>query len=129
MRTLKELVSNVDELTDAKLSKTGWKRRKSGVFTVDLNGEVVGWLGLNTAYYRNGVAINPVIGVRDQKLERLVAESLDMKPHQYLPATFGTNVGYLTPQKKYAAWSFQEGKDCEDLVTQMAAIVEKFGRP
>ena len=112
-----------------KLAVGGFKKRKLGIFTLGLNTEIIGWLGLNTAHYQDGVAINPVVGVRHQKLERLIAELLDMKPSEYIPGSFGRPVGYLMPQKEYASWSFREGDDCEPLVGEMVSAVEKFGRP
>jgi hypothetical protein len=33
------------------------------------------------------------------------------------------------PGKKYAAWSFQEGNNCEPSVAEMVAAVEGFARP
>jgi len=130
MRISKELDSNVFLLTAAELSKTGWKKRRPGILTLDTHDESIGWLGLNTAHYRGGILkINPVIGVRHQRLEQLVAEFSGMKPHQYIPPSVSTNAGYLMPEKKYRVWSFQEGGNCEASVAEMAGAIEKFGRP
>ena len=126
----KELASKVFELARVELSEIGWQKRKPGIFTFAINDDIIGWLGLNTAHYRGGIfEVGLGVGVRHQKLELMVAEFSGMKPHRYIPPSFGTNVGYLMPEQKYASWSFQEGNDCKAAVTAMVATVEKFARP
>jgi hypothetical protein len=128
-RKPKDFVSHVFALAAEQLARIGFQKRKTDIFTVALNEEVIGWLGMNKALYHEGVLqINPVVGVRHQELESHLSALLDQKPHQYIPASLSTNVGYLMPEEKYAAWSFQEGEDCKTLVTQMVATVDEFGR-
>jgi len=129
MKVSKDLVSGVFAMAAEKLAGSSFQKRKPGIFTLGLNTEIIGWVGLNTAHYQDGVAINPVVGVRHQKLERLVAESLDIKLSEYIPATISTSIGYLMPQRKFVEWSFKESENCEPLVTEMVAAVEKWGRP
>lgn len=130
MTVSKDFVSHVLTLAAEQLARIDFQKRKADIFTVAVNEEIVGWLGLNTAPYRGGVLqINPVVGVRHQKLESRVAELLEQKPHKYVPASISTNLGYLMPERKYAAWSFQEDANCEAPVAEMVAAIEKFGRP
>ena len=126
----KKLDSKVFALTDSELSKTGWRKRKPGIFTLDIGNQSIGWLGLNTAHYRGGrLEINPVIGVCHSGVEELVAESSGMKFHQYTSPSVSITIGYLMPKKKYAAWSFEEEGNNEALVAEIAVAVERFGRP
>ncbi len=130
MAVSKDFVSHLFALAAEQFARIGFQKRKADIYTVAVNEEVVGWLGLNKALYRGGVLqINPVVGVRHQKLESRVAELLDQKPHQYVPASISTNVGYLTMKKEYASWSFQEDANCEAAVAAMVATVERFGLP
>lgn len=130
MSVSKTFVSRVFALAADKLGAIGFEKRKADIFTLNINEGVVGWLGLNKALYRGGIVqINPVVGIRHQKLETVVADLLGQKPDQYVTASISTNVGYLMPEKKYAAWSFQEGDNGEALVAGMVAAVDKFGRP
>jgi hypothetical protein len=130
MTVSKEFVSHVFALAAEQLAQIGFQRRRTDIFTVTVNEEVVGWLGLNKALYHGSILqVNPVVGVRHQKLESRVAELLDQRPHPYIPASISTNVGYLTPEKRYLVWSFQEGVNCESVVFEMIAAIEKFGRP
>ncbi len=53
---------------------------------------MLGWLGLNRASTHDaGTAVElfPVVGVRHQGVERVVAELRGEKFHQYIPATVG----------------------------------------
>jgi len=130
MTVSKDFVSYVFALAAEQLARAGFQKRKVDIYTSAVNGEVAGWLGLNKALYREGVLqINPVVGVRHQKLESRVAELLGQKPHQYVPATISTNVGYLMPEEKYVAWSFKADANCETPVAEVVAAIGKFGRP
>ncbi len=130
MTVSKDFVSHVFALAAEQLARAGFQKRKADIYTSTVNEEVIGWLGLNKALYRGGVLqINPVVGVRHQKLESRVAELLGQKPHQYIPASISTNVGYLMPEQKYVAWSFQEDANCDAPVAEMVAAIGRFGRP
>jgi hypothetical protein len=123
-------VSHVFTVTAGKMAGIGFKKRQAGIFTLCLNEEVLGWVGLNTAHYAGGVlTINPTVGVRHQELETLVSNLMGMKPHQYIPPTIGTPIGYLTPKKQFTTWSFQEGTDCDAVVAEMVETVDKVGKP
>jgi hypothetical protein len=130
MSVSKDFVSHIFALAAEQFAHTGFQKRKVDIYTIAVNGDGVGWLGLNKALYRGGVLqMNPVVGVRHQKLESRVAELLGQKPHQYIPASISTNLGYLMPEKKHVAWSFQEHANCETPVAEMVAAIGTFGRP
>ena len=60
----------------ALLVKSGLKKRAGHVFTLEIAAGVLGWLGLNRATKHRGpgeVESSPVVGVRFQEVERLVA--------------------------------------------------------
>lgn len=122
-------VSHVFTVTAEKMAGIGFQKRKAGIFTLRLNDEVLGWVGLNTANYAGGVLeINPTVGVRHQELEVLVSKLTGAKPHQFLPPTICASIGYLMPKRQFIAWSFQEGTDCNALVAEMVEAVDTFGR-
>lgn len=71
------------------LANIGFRKLAGDVFTLALTPDVIGWLGLNRATQHRGlgeVEINPVVGVRFQEVERLVAECRGEKV-PCLPAT------------------------------------------
>jgi hypothetical protein len=94
------------------LLQLGFRKRAGAVFTLDFTPDVVGWLGLNRATRDRApgeVEINPVVGVRFQSVERLVAECRKEKFHSYQPPTISSPLGYVMPQKQYKAWLFSRG--------------------
>ncbi len=109
----------------------GWKKRHPGIFTMQLNEETLGWLGLNTGRgYGPGILeVNPVVGVANERLERFVAELMEIKYTPAIPPSVSANIGYFTPEETYKKWMFQEGEDLEPLVVTLASAVETFGYP
>lgn len=92
---------------EAAIADLGYKRRKAGLFTRELADDVLGWLGLNTATRSQPaghVLVNPVIGVRFQKIEELVAEGRGEKAHRYTPPTLSTTLVKVTPGSSSTNW-------------------------
>lgn len=90
-----------------RLKGLGFRKRAGEIFTTELEGDLIGWIGLNraTKYTRDGeYEVNPVIGIRHQRVERLVAELSGTKFHSYLPPTVSSPLGYLMPEARYRAW-------------------------
>jgi len=89
------------------LVQLGFRRRTTGIYTLDLGHEVLGWLGLNkaTRHYEPGRAlINPIVGVRHQRVERLVSEILGERVHEYVPPTVSTPIYSLMDHSTYTEW-------------------------
>lgn len=115
----------------AHLARMGFKKRTGDVFTLDLAPGVLGWLGLNRATQHRGpgeVEVSPVVGVRFQEVERLVAECRGEALHAYQPPTISSPLGYLMPNKKYMAWLFTPGGS-EEVSARMADAVAAHGVP
>lgn len=108
------------------LAELGFKKRTGGIFTIDVEKNVLGFLGLNSAsrhLARGEVEINPCVGVRHQQIERLVAELRGAKFHSYIPATTGTPIGYLFPEPRFRQWHFtpdNAGETAKDMVNAIA---------
>ena len=124
-------IKGVFELADAEFRKAGWTKRKPDIFSQDLSEDGYGRVGLNKAIGRgNGILeINPIVGVGSHKLERFWMEMIGQKFQPYIGAAIGRNVGYLIPEKKYRPWLFREQDNCEALLADMVATVQKYGRP
>src|SRR5690242_10447195 len=91
------------------LGAYGFRKRAGQVLTAELAPDVLGWIGLNRATKHRApgeVEINPVVGVRHQAVERLVAELLGIKFHAYVPPTVCTPLGYLLPEARFRSWLF-----------------------
>lgn len=127
----KQLIKSVFGLADAEFRKAGWTRRKPGIFSLGLSEDIYGRVGLNRAIGRGQgiLEVNPIVGVGSHKQEKLLMDLLELKFQPYVGAAIGSNVGYLTPERKYRRWLFHEEDDCEALMADMVAAVEEFGRP
>jgi len=105
------------------------KRAKHQIFVTRITSDVIGMVGLNKAIgHGDGILeINPVVGVRNQQIERLVAE-LDNEPfNELLPATLAGNIGYLSPENKYLPFLFNEATAIEMVADKLCKTVEAYG--
>lgn len=112
------------------LTALGLRKRSGPIFTMELATDVLGWLGLNTAskYLPAGVVeVNPVVGVRHQTVERLIADLRGEAFHAYLPPTVSISIGYVMPERCYVAWDVGEGRP--ESVAELTAAVERHGLP
>ena len=126
------LTGEVVDAARGPLGELGFQKRSGEIFTAGVANGVLGWLGLNRAYRRSedALEVNPVVGVRNQAVERLVAELRAEKFHPYQPPTVSTPLGYLTAPGKYTPWLFTRGGVA--VATEMSnlvAAVAEFGLP
>ena len=115
----------------AALAAVGWKKRAGDVFTRVLTGDAIGWLGLNTAVGRSDglLEVNPVLGVRHQGVEHLVAELTQEKFRRHVPATLSVHLGYVMPEGRYRPWLFGADQPVESAAREMVAAVVAYGLP
>ena len=127
----KKIISEVMRIARQELCALGMRKRTGEIYTCKLNEETLGWIGLNRAIERgNGMLeINPVIGVRNQSLEKVLSDIRGEKFHTYIPPSTGIHLGYLMPQKDYVPWLFAEGKDNTAKVKDMVVTIMKYGKP
>lgn len=112
------------------LEAVGFRKRAGQVFTIEVTDGVLGWLGLNRASRHRPpgeVEINPVVGVRHQAVEQIVAELRGEKFHPYQPPTVSTPLGYLMPGDRYRAWIITD--DAEEVAADLVAAVECYAMP
>src|ERR1700690_3262959 len=91
------IMNTVFCVVETQLVAHGFERRKSGIFTIKMSADAIGWIGLNTATrgQKGFLEINPVVGVRNQQIERLVAELTGEKFDEITPPTLCGNTGYM----------------------------------
>jgi hypothetical protein len=122
---------HISELIRTNLTSLGYRKRRGNIYTFDLTEETIGWVGLNTVTHRGGglMEINPVIGVRNQHLEKTLADIEGKKFDSYIPPTVCIHLGYLMPQNQYLPWYYEPGADDVATAQQMAASIEEYGKP
>jgi len=122
--------AGLDEVR-ARLVVVGFKKRAGQVFTRELGDDVLGWLGLNRATRHRPVGeveVNPVVGVRHQGVERVVAELRGEKFHAYQPPTVNTSLGYLMPEQRYRGWVI-DADGSAGAPEDLARAVEAYALP
>jgi hypothetical protein len=109
----------------------GFEQRKPGVFSSSISEEVIGWIGLNKAIcgLTNAVEINPVVGVRNQRIERLVADLVGDTFNNLVPPTIAGNVGYFSPVDRYLAFTFFDSGPNEEIADRLCEAVKVHGLP
>lgn len=132
VKASKKLISEVMEIARQELGNSGMRKRGQGeIYTCELNQETIGWVGLNRAVgHRDGLLeINPIMGVRHQPLERMLADIVGEKFHPCIPPSIGVHLGYLMPQKEYIPWLFADDGGNGIRVKKMVAAIIEYGRP
>jgi len=122
-------IKEVDEIIKEELAKLGMRRIESGIFTLDLGMDALGWLGLNRRAHRGqgSFEVYPNIGVVHEPVERLWAELTGKKYEA--PATISTPLAYLMPEKTYRVWTFSYEIDNRAVVADMVNTIESHGIP
>ncbi|MEO8220373.1 MAG: hypothetical protein ABI563_06275 [Specibacter sp.] len=112
----------------------GFKKRAGTTFTMDLNDDALGWLGLNRASRAGApgeLNMNPVCGVRIQSLERSLVEIEGESFHKYIPATVSEPLRYLVPIEHRMDWILtRENPETNDeVIANILTSLESYGLP
>lgn len=131
MKHLREIIAAMSQEVKAELIELGFRKRTGDVFTRDIGGEMLGRIGFIRATYNNRgpLDVTPVIGIRDQEVERRIAELLDERFHHYSSATVSTPVGYLMPEQTYRLWRIASLAEVPRQVRDMVTAIENCGIP
>jgi hypothetical protein len=126
------LSAKVQVLTEA-MGRLGFKKRRGLIFTIPLREDkVTGWIGLNTASRYGGnrgeVTLNPVVGVRHDEVEEVVARLRREKFHPYIPPTVSSTLRHIIPPGDRHNW-IVIGDDAHDLdvAAKVSGAVENWG--
>jgi hypothetical protein len=127
----KRLIAEFSELAARAICSVGFRKRSGDIYTRRINNDTLGWIGLNRAIHSaSGVLeINPVVGVRNQAVEQMVARMTGQKLHSYIPPTVSAHLGYLMDRKEYTPWFFGEDEDNASAVRKMVSAIRAHGLP
>jgi len=114
-------------LVAKRLEQLGFRTAKKGIYTLELSPGALAWVGLNTAMRGGAVEINPVVGVRHQEIERLVAELRGEQFNAIVPATIAANVGYLSQRNRYEAFIFDGSRPDAEVASDIVKCVSGPG--
>ena len=113
-----------------KLETIGFETNKLGIYKLAIDTDVLGWVGLNTCGQKPGLLeVNPVVGVRHQTIEKLLAELLSESYDAVNPPTLAGNIGYLSPDNKFRQFSFSMDADPLNIADALVQDIERYGLP
>jgi hypothetical protein len=124
----KKLLAEIVAIAESKLKLLGFRKTKS-IYVCPLTEDASGLLGLNTATHRGDgrVGINPVVGVRHERIQKMFEE---LSRESGLSATISISLGYLMPENKYLEWLFEPPPfDYRSECEKMVQAVELYGIP
>jgi hypothetical protein len=124
---MRDLIAAFSAAARGRLSEAGWRKRSGDVHTFDLGGGFQAWLGLNRASQYHPLAINPVVGLRFDPVERLLAGLLGERPRP--SATIARPVGYLTSQNRFLQLKVATEDDAEPAADELLGLVNNYGLP
>lgn len=125
-----KLKEDIESLVLDRLGRYGFVRKRP-VYVKPLEDEVFGWVGLNTADYPalSECSVNPVVGVHNKKLERLIGQLRERDHSKRWFATVAKPIGYLMPVGQFTTFSFAVGGDTEKGVQDVVSNIVSFGTP
>jgi hypothetical protein len=124
---MRDLIAAFSTAARDRMKEAGWRKRSGDIFTLDLGEGYFAWLGLNRATKHHPLQVNPVVGLRYDPLERLLAELDGRKPHT--TATLAKPIGYLTPENTFLQLHVAHTDDAGPAADQLRDLVDKYGLP
>jgi hypothetical protein len=127
----KDFANQIEDATTQALVARGFRRRKRGIVTLPVEKLIQGWVGLNTALFarEDALLINPVVGIRHDLVEQIVAEVDHDKPHAYTPPTVSMNVGYTRTNADSLDFEFTPSAPPEPTIRALTDAIVEHGIP
>lgn len=110
------------------LRALGMRPLEEGIWLLPLRKGVDGWLGMNVANEAGSIAVNPVIGVRHDDVERMLSRLAGQPEDPGVP-TVTVPLGYLTPERTYARWLFNGSAQDDGETARLLEAVRDYGIP
>jgi len=124
------LVKEVFDRIASGLANLRFQQREVGVFTIPISNEAGGWVGLNKRLEGGKILqVNPVVGVRNHRLEEFIARARYEVPHPYLPPSISVPLGYLMPHARFSMWDFAEDSRTDEVVGDLLKNIRDYAMP
>ncbi|MFC1437357.1 hypothetical protein ABUW04_03715 [Streptacidiphilus sp. N1-10] len=124
---MRDLIAAFSTATRDRMTGAEWRKRTGDIYTHDLGDGFHAWVGLNRASKQYPLKINPVVGLRYDPLERLLADITGARSQT--AATIAQSVGYLTPGNSFLQLQVTEPDDAGQVADELHDLVETYGLP
>ena len=110
--------------------EAGFEKLDPKGFVLRISPDIVGVVSLTviTASRQEGMHVDPFLGVRHERLERLVSELTELKFSPYANVTVHTALGYITPEAEYLSFPFDKDS-AEEVSREMVEMIVHYGIP
>jgi hypothetical protein len=124
--TRSEFEIDVLHKLDNLLGNLGYKRKKHHIYINEIKEEVIGWISLPIERRLKGnlLTISPMIGLRNQAIEKTIANISGWKYDPIIPPTVSINIGYLTPKKWLLNYIFNSEQTARNIQSAIEMINE-----
>ena len=113
-----------------RLVAAGFRKRASERYTRSIDGDVLGWMGLQRAARPGGaVAIAPTVGVHHPVVERLVHEFTETEGKPGITVTLARPLGYLLPEPTWRQWVYSPRESFDPVIDDMVDAIMRYGVP
>lgn len=124
---MRDLIAAFSTAVRDRMTGAGWRKRTCDIYTHDLGDGFHAWVGLNHASKHHPLKINPVVGLRYDPLERLLADITGTTSPR--TATIARPVGYLTAGNSFLELRVAEPGDAERAAEELHELVATYGLP
>lgn len=125
---MRDLISAFNAASHQRMKELGWhKLGGNEIFTRDLDEGFVAWLGLNRATRYHPLKITPVVGVRYEPLQLLLADLVG-QDHSLAP-TLSKPIGYLTPSNTFLQLEVAHADEAAGAAERLVELVEHYAVP
>lgn len=128
---MRDLIAAYEAASKEVLTRAGWRKRTGGIYTLALEHPACfAWLGLNTATKHHPLRVNPVVGIRNEALDRVLRALLPpASGRRYITATLPVPVGYLTPANKCVTLDVVSVESARDAAVETERLARTYGLP
>jgi hypothetical protein len=111
------------------LESEGLRKRAGLVFTGKPSEGTLRWVGLSTVTRHAGlfISVTPVVGVRNQAVERLVAALRGVEFHSFAPATLAAPLANLTPGRTGTSLVFMSARGTAGPLAVFRSDFRRYG--
>ena len=125
---MRDLIAAFGAAAREQMTAAGWRKRSGDSYTFDFGDGFLATLGLNRAVKHHPLRINPVVGVRHDALQRLIAQA-HRGPHGPADTTLSRPIGYLTPANTFLQLEVATVQDATPTAQRLRDLVEHYGLP
>src|SRR5579864_1648898 len=123
----KSRASILEDIFKKRLTELGFRRKEPRAFLCPVSDTTTGFVGLTLTHWKKTTSIFPVVGVRDSRVEKLVAALRGSKNIPIAP-TVRRDLHLLDPREPVRRWTVTDNIDMK-LIEDCLTAIQRYGIP